>query len=184
MFCKECGREIPDGSKACMYCGAAVSGGGRFCPKCGAQASDGAAFCRECGSSLAGADGAQQQYNQQSAQQQYGQQEYQQQYGQQTAQQGYQQTGYQQQYQQPYSAAPDMTLKSRVTAGVLGILLGSLGIHNFYLGYTGKAVAQLLISVLSCGILAVASAIWGLVEGIMLLTGAIATDAQGRPLRD
>lgn len=57
-----------------------------------------------------------------------------------------------------------------MTAGLLGIFLGSLGIHNFYLGYTGKALAQLLISLLSCGMLAWASAIWGLIEGVMLLT--------------
>ncbi len=74
--------------------------------------------------------------------------------------------------------------KSKMAAGLLGIFLGSLGIHNFYLGYTGKAVAQLLISVLSCGILALASEIWGLVEGIQILTGSIATDAKGIPLKD
>lgn len=74
--------------------------------------------------------------------------------------------------------------KSKMAAGLLGILLGALGIHNFYLGYTGKAVAQLLISVLSCGFLAVASEIWGLVEGIQILTGSIKTDAKGIPLKD
>ncbi len=72
--------------------------------------------------------------------------------------------------------------KSKVAAGILGILLGSLGVHNFYLGYTGKAVAQLLISILSCGILAAISGIWGLIEGIMILTGSINTDGKGNPL--
>ncbi len=72
--------------------------------------------------------------------------------------------------------------KSKVAAGILGILLGSLGIHNFYLGYTGKAIAQLLITVLSCGTLALISGIWGLVEGIMILVGTINTDAFGNPL--
>ena len=56
--------------------------------------------------------------------------------------------------------------KSKIAAGLLGIFLGCFGVHNFYLGYTGKAVAQLLITVLSCGILSFASAIWGLIEGI------------------
>lgn len=73
--------------------------------------------------------------------------------------------------------------KSKIVAGILGILLGSLGIHNFYLGYTGKGVAQLLISVLSCGILTFVSAIWGLVEGIMLLTDSAPVDAEGKILR-
>jgi TM2 domain-containing membrane protein YozV len=74
--------------------------------------------------------------------------------------------------------------KSKVAAGVLGILVGALGVHNFYLGFTGKGLAQLLISLLSCGALAVISSIWGLVEGIMILTGSIKCDARGVPLRD
>ncbi len=74
--------------------------------------------------------------------------------------------------------------KSKLTAGLLGIFLGTVGVHNFYLGYTGKAVAQLLISVLSCGMLAPASSIWGLVEGIMILTGSINKDGKGNPLKD
>jgi len=74
--------------------------------------------------------------------------------------------------------------KSKMAAGLLGIFLGSLGVHNFYLGYNGKAVAQLLITILSCGILAIVSEIWGLVEGIQILTGTINTDANGNPLSD
>ena len=74
--------------------------------------------------------------------------------------------------------------KNRVMAGLLGIFLGAFGVHNFYLGYTGKAVAQLLITVLSCGFLSFASGIWGLVEGILLLTGSINVDGNGNPLRD
>lgn len=74
--------------------------------------------------------------------------------------------------------------KSKLAAGLLGIFLGALGIHNFYLGFTGKAVAQLLISVLSCGTLAIVSEIWGLVEGIMYLTGRYTVDAKGIPLKD
>lgn len=78
----------------------------------------------------------------------------------------------------------DPMQKSRIAAGLLGIFLGSLGVHNFYLGNTGKAVAQLLISLLSLGYLSGISAIWGLIEGIMILTGSIAVDGKGLPLRD
>lgn len=74
--------------------------------------------------------------------------------------------------------------KSKMAAGLLGIFLGSIGVHNFYLGYTGKAIAQLLITVLSCGTLAFASAIWGLIEGVLILTGSISVDANGIPLKD
>ena len=72
--------------------------------------------------------------------------------------------------------------KSKLASGLLGIFLGSLGVHNFYLGYTGKAVAQLLITVLSCGALSVVSGVWGLIEGIMILAGSITIDAEGKPL--
>ncbi len=68
--------------------------------------------------------------------------------------------------------------KSKLTAGLLGIFLGGLGIHNFYLGYTGKAIAQIVLSL--CGI----GAIWGLIEGIMILCGSIDKDAKGVPLKD
>ena len=74
--------------------------------------------------------------------------------------------------------------KSKIAAGLLGIFLGGVGVHNLYLGYTGKAVAQLLIAVLTCGIGAAVTSIWGLVEGIMILTGSIDKDAKGIPLKD
>lgn len=74
--------------------------------------------------------------------------------------------------------------KSKMAAGLLGIFLGAFGIHNFYLGYTGKAIAQLLITCLSCGILSFVSAIWGLIEGIMILCDKIDCDANGNRLCD
>lgn len=74
--------------------------------------------------------------------------------------------------------------KSKLAGGLLGIFLGALGVHNFYLGYTGKAVGQLLITLLSCGILSPISAIWGLIEGIMILSGSIDKDANGNPLSE
>lgn len=79
------------------------------------------------------------------------------------------------------------TSKSKLVAGLLGIFLGSFGIHNFYLGYTGKAIAQLLLTLvgwIACGIGPVAAAVWGLIEGILLLTGSINKDADGNPLVD
>lgn len=90
----------------------------------------------------------------------------------------------------PAVAAPGA--KSKVLAGVLGIFFGAFGVHNFYLGYTTKAVIQLVCTivglVLSCvgiGILLVLGmSIWGLVEGILLLVGKINTDGKGLPLAD
>lgn len=74
--------------------------------------------------------------------------------------------------------------KSKVAAGIFGLLLGSFGVHNFYLGYNGKAIAQLLITILSCGILSPASALWGFIEGILVLTGSIDSDANGVKLKE
>lgn len=78
--------------------------------------------------------------------------------------------------------------KSKLTAGLLGLFLGSLGVHNFYLGYNGKAIAQLLITiiggVITCGFSCIATSIWGIVEGILILTGSISTDGNGVPLKD
>lgn len=71
--------------------------------------------------------------------------------------------------------------KSKIAAGLFGIFLGCFGVHNFYLGYTGKAVAQLLITLLSCFILSPVSAIWGLIEGILILAGNT-KDANGNDL--
>lgn len=82
------------------------------------------------------------------------------------------------------SASSNPNAKSKMAAGLLGIFLGAFGVHNFYLGFTGKAIAQLLITLLTCGMLSFASAIWGLIEGILILTGSMNTDADGNPLRD
>lgn len=75
--------------------------------------------------------------------------------------------------------------KSKLIAGLLGVLLGSLGVHRFYLGYTGIGLAQLLLTVVSCGVLWLPTFIWGLIEGVLILCGStITTDADGRALKD
>lgn len=77
--------------------------------------------------------------------------------------------------------------KSKLIAGLLGIFLGGLGIHNFYLGYTKKAVIQVLlgtVGVLLFFIGPIVSGIWGFVEGILILAGKINVDGKGNPLKD
>lgn len=80
--------------------------------------------------------------------------------------------------------------KSRLVAALLAIFLGSLGIHNFYLGKNNLGLAQLLIAtiggVLTCGIATGAIQIWAFVEGIFILTktAGYTTDADGQALRD
>lgn len=74
--------------------------------------------------------------------------------------------------------------KSRLLIGLMGIFFGTFGVHNFILGYTGKAVIQLCISLLTCGIGAVVVEIWALVEAINILCGNVNHDAYGNPLAD
>lgn len=84
-------------------------------------------------------------------------------------------------------AYEDPNAKSKLAAGLLGIFLGSLGIHRFYLGYKNVGLTMLLITVLTCGLGSAVTGIWGLVEGILYLTAAPGSkwsvDATGRPLR-
>jgi TM2 domain-containing membrane protein YozV len=73
----------------------------------------------------------------------------------------------------------------RIVAGVLGIFLGWLGVHRFYLGYTAIGVVQLLLGTViafnTCGLTWVIALIWGFVEGIICFFGGM-PDADGRPL--
>ncbi len=74
--------------------------------------------------------------------------------------------------------------KSKIAAGLLAIFLGGIGVHNFYLGYTGKAVAQLLIFLLTCSFGGIITGVWALIEAIMIFTGSINKDGKGVPLKD
>lgn len=94
--------------------------------------------------------------------------------------------------------SPAPGAKSKIAAGLLGIFLGVFGVHNFYLGYTVKAVIQLVLSVSAILIccctffigaifsvmIIVGVWVWSLVEAIMILAGRIDTDAEGNSLAD
>lgn len=66
--------------------------------------------------------------------------------------------------------------KSRLTFILLGIFLGGLGVHNFYAGYTGKGIAQLVISLVSLPLMIIiigfftlpAVGLWALLEAILI----------------
>lgn len=59
---------------------------------------------------------------------------------------------------------------SKIAAGICGILLGSLGIHKFILGYTGAGLIMLLVTLLTCFIASPIMHLIGLIEGIIYLT--------------
>jgi TM2 domain-containing membrane protein YozV len=68
---------------------------------------------------------------------------------------------------------------SRVAYVLLGLFLGCLGVHNFAAGYTGRGLAQLLITftlgwLFGLGIFI--TAIWAIIEII-----TVTRDGQGRP---
>ena len=147
----------------CRNCGAQMDDNAVVCVKCGCQRGVGTNFCPNCGQQVTPnaavcvhcgvALYAQQPYPNQA-------------------------------YGAPYGAMPGA--KSKMAAGLLGIFLGGLGVHNFYLGCTTKAVIQLVVclvgSLITFGLAGLAMEIWGLVEGIMILTGRIAVDGKGMPL--
>ena len=131
-----------------------------FCPKCGAQNDDFAQSCLHCQAVLP-AIGAQPYQAQADYQQPY--------------QPSYEPiqppTPMYGQYGQPMvqdwkTAGAD----KKVVAGVCGILVGWLGVHKFILGYRTEGIIMLLVSVLSCGMVAMVMQVIGIVEGIMYLT--------------
>lgn len=58
----------------------------------------------------------------------------------------------------------------KLLAGILAILLGSLGIHKFVLGYNKEGIIMLLVTLLTCGVGATVMWVIGIIEGIMYLT--------------
>ena len=62
----------------------------------------------------------------------------------------------------------------KMLAGILGIILGSLGIHKFVLGYQKEGIIMLVVTlvlgVFTCGAGASLMGLIGLIEGIIYLT--------------
>lgn len=69
--------------------------------------------------------------------------------------------------------------KTRIVAGLLGILLGGFGIHRFYLGYTGIGIVQIIVTICTFGL----GALWGFIEGVLILVGTFNKDKQGNIIR-
>ncbi len=131
------------------------------CPNCGSELANDAKFCSVCGNPVPVQNGGA---------------------GTENAAPNYQNPA--PNYQNPRPnyqyAAPNSAPKSRLLAGILGLLLGGIGVHNFYLGNTTRAVIQIVVSCVTCGV----GSIWGFVEGILILCRQINTDANGIPLKD
>jgi TM2 domain-containing membrane protein YozV len=74
----------------------------------------------------------------------------------------------------PPSAASDPAIKKagsdKIMAGICGMLLGSLGVHKFILGYTTAGVIMAAVTLLTCGMGGIVMGPLGLIEGIIYLT--------------
>jgi len=176
MICSSCGNIIPDTVGSCAYCNAVQPKKTESCRSCGKILSGNKLFCTACGSRQNGGATVQQNSQQQPARPinpPYNPYAY--------TQNPYGSSVYTPGMPQRYRPNP---CKSRILAGLLGMFLGCIGVHNFYLGYTGRAIAQLLITVLSIGILLPVSAAWGFIEGILILCNEQYTDASGAYLLD
>ena len=89
----------------------------------------------------------------------------------------------------PYPISP--TPHSKLAAGLLSIFLGCFGVGNFYLGRTGRGVAQLMLTLIGFPFFFIGptiAVIWGLIEGILILTSSTGSfwhrDVRGWELTD
>ena len=124
MFCRNCGKDVPENAEVCVNCGMKPLMEKKFCQNCGAETKENQEVCTKCGVKLKSSMGK--------------------------------------------------GAKSKLVAGLLGIFLGSLGIHKFYLGYTVPGLIMLLISIIvgpfTLFIINGIMALIGLIEGILYLT--------------
>lgn len=125
-----------------------------YCSQCGAPVEAGMQKCQYCGAAITPAAPQQQAVVPQQPQQPY---------------------AAPQQPPQPYAAPqyapgtnpainPAWPIKNKIVAGILALLLGSIGIHKFYLGKTGQGILMLIF----CW--TYIPAIIGFVEGLIILT--------------
>lgn len=121
------------------------------CPQCGAPIDPGATECKFCGEKLAV----------QQATQQVQQPQPQVVYAQPQPQVVIQQAAPQQVYMTGIN--PSWPIKSKIAAGILGIVFGGIGVHKFYMGKIGMGILYLLFC--WTGI----PAIVGFIEGIIYL---------------
>lgn len=124
MFCRNCGKEVPENAEVCVNCGMKPLMGKKFCQNCGAETKENQEVCTKCGVKLKSSMGK--------------------------------------------------GAKSKLVAGLLGIFLGYLGIHKFYLGYPVPGIVMLLVSIIggivTLGVVTGIMGLIGLIEGIVYLT--------------
>lgn len=136
----------------CTSCGSNISDGAAFCPNCGAPQVNSTLFCTHCGAQVTPGNNF------------------------------CTKCGAVLPFANNAPAAPAINYspKSKLTAGLLGIFLGGIGVHNFYIGNVGMGIIQIIVSCCTCGI----GSIWGFVEGIAILASKEPKDYKGRIMKD
>ncbi len=95
-------------------------------------------------------------------------------------------------YYPPQYTVPPMGYiqKSRLAAGLLAVLLGVFGVHNFYLGFKSRGAIQIIVALagglFTCGLATVGVVIWAFIEGVLILSASpsFIYDGNGVILRD
>ncbi len=75
---------------------------------------------------------------------------------------------------------PDTSDRLILPAFLLAFFLGVLGVHRFYVGKTGSAIAMLVVSLTIFGL--IVTGIWATIDWIIIVCGEF-TDAYGKKLR-
>jgi TM2 domain-containing membrane protein YozV len=197
MFCRDCGKEMDENSEACPECGTLALEGNKFCNSCGSDTRPEAEFCRRCGVRLA-VDVLTEEHEH-------------------TPIEG----GLIEETEEKEVAAPEVpseepvtpaiggskgatSEKSRLAVTLFALLLGTVGVHRFYLEKLNTAVISLVLGVLgwisllmilisgvsestniwmAFGFIALVFVfVWSLIDFVLAIAG-ITRDKGGRPVK-
>lgn len=178
MYCENCGNLMNNNSNFCSNCGVKANKPARRCKSCGNEVREYDTVCEKCGqlieknsyenTSANNSDNSNSTYTQ----------AYNSIYNNPNSDNNFNQS---KTYVPKNNNVGFKKPKSKIVAGILGILVGGLGIHRFYLGYIGIGIVQIVVSILTCGL----GSLWGFIEGILILCDAgITADYDGNPLSD
>lgn len=153
MYCENCGIVVSDNSNFCSNCGVKVKKPILKCTNCGTDVKEYDTICDNCGQMIERAvDNKTESIG----------------FGAGAIDKGVNNND--------ENTNSNKKQKSKVVAGILGVLVGPFGVHRFYLGYIGIGIIQLVLTFLTFGL----ASFWGFIEGILILCGVgITTDADG-----
>lgn len=175
-FCKNCGEPYLSGENSiCDKCGMYRYSGNRFCHNCGSPIKINDKMCQVCGVDTKNNAMSENTYFSDFKTKYQDNREWN---GYYSANSGY------------GTETANTSSKRWIVAVILAMFLGRFGVHNFYMGYKNKAIAQLTLTIVGyslyflgigiiiCGI----AVIWGYVDAIKLFSGKISVDGNGQSL--